>query len=51
MDTLAKPLRIMAVMVCCITVQSEANQPTAPARMRAPLPPHLVPTGLAAHGE
>jgi len=57
--TLAQTLRIMAVMRCCITVQREAKEPTAPARMRAPLAPrlaphlalHLAPTGLTAPGD
>jgi len=28
MDSLERALRIMTVMVCCITVQSEAKEPT-----------------------
>jgi hypothetical protein len=51
MDTLARPLRIMIVMVCCITVQREAKEPTASARTCAPLSPHLAPTGMAARGD
>jgi len=49
-DTLAQTLRIMVVMLCCITVQREAKEPTAPAQMGAQYSLHLAPTGLAAPG-
>jgi len=50
-DTLPQTLRIMTVMVCCITVQTEAKEPTAPTRMRAPFSRHRAPTCLAAQGD
>jgi len=48
---LPEALRIMAVMMCCITVQREAKEPTAPARMRVQSSRHLAPTGLTAPGD
>jgi len=55
MDALVKTLRIMTVMVCLITVQREAKEPTSPARMRAQFSrhraPHLASMCLAAHGD
>jgi len=50
-DTLAQTLRIMPVMVCCITVQRQAKEPTALAQMGAQSSRHLAPTGLAAPGD
>jgi len=50
-DRLPETLRIMALMVCCITVQREAKEPAAPARMRAQSSRHLARTGLAAPGD
>jgi len=50
-DTLAQTLRIMAVMLCCITVQREAKEPTVPAPKPAQSSRHLAPTSLAAPGD